>query len=124
VEGIADINAKKLCHCHPMYKCTQNNQKRNTDKCRVLAVSGGSDSWNTLVLSLSLLYCSYPVILQQFSLNRGSGGKGRYDGGDGVVREMLFRKSLTLSVLSERRVHPPYGLHGSDLCQFTNIVFV
>jgi len=57
----------------------------------------------------------YPVILQRFSLNRGSAGEGRYSGGDGVIRELLFRKSLTLSVLSERRVHQPYGLHGIDL---------
>jgi len=65
--------------------------------------------------------CRYPVILQQFSLKRGSGGSGRYSGGDGVIREMLFRKSLTLSVLSERRTHRPYGLCGSDaliVCRF------
>ena len=57
--------------------------------------------------------CRYPVILQQFGLNPGSGGRGQYIGGDGVIREMLFRKSLTLSILSERRVNRPYGLRGN-----------
>ena len=36
-----------------------------------------------------------------------------YNGGDGIVREMLFRKPLTLSVLTERRAFRPYGLEGS-----------
>ena len=35
-----------------------------------------------------------------------------YNGGDGIVREMLFRKPLTLSVLTERRAFRPYGLEG------------
>ena len=56
--------------------------------------------------------CRYPVIVNSFSLNPGSGGSGRFKGGDGIVRELLFRKPLTLSVLSERRVHRPYGLFG------------
>ena len=78
-------------------------------------------------MALFVLDCRYPVILQQFSLNRGSGGKGQHNGGDGIIRKMLFRKSMTLSVLSERRTHQPYGLCGSDpsiLCRFTNVVFV
>ncbi len=47
-----------------------------------------------------------------FQLNRGSGGEGQYRGGDGVVREMLFRRPLTLCVLTERRVYSPFGLKG------------
>ena len=67
------------------------------------------------VVAIASLFCyRYPVILKQFSLNPTSGGKGQYNGGDGVIREMLFRKPLTLSVLSERRVHQPYGLHGNE----------
>jgi len=64
---------------------------------------------------MECVFCSYryPVVLKQFSLNAASGGKGRYNGGDGVIRELLFRKPMTLSVLSERRAHQPYGLHGN-----------
>lgn len=39
---------------------------------------------------------------------------GHFNGGDGVIREILFRKDLTLSVLSERRVYSPYGLQGGS----------
>ena len=52
------------------------------------------------------------MILNRFHLNVGTGGKGLHNGGDGVVRELLFRRPLTLSVLCERRVYSPYGLKG------------
>ena len=54
----------------------------------------------------------FPVILRRFHLNDGTGGRGLYRGGDGVLRELMFRQSLTLCVLSERRVYAPYGLCG------------
>ena len=54
----------------------------------------------------------YPVILKEFHLNSGSGGAGCFQGGDGVFREMCFRKPMTLSVLCERRLTQPYGLKG------------
>lgn len=56
----------------------------------------------------------YPVILREFSLRPGSGGKGKYPGGDGVVRDIEFRIPCQVSILSERRVYRPYGLHGGD----------
>ena len=59
-----------------------------------------------------LFYRRYPVILRRFGLRSDTGGKGKYRGGDGVVREIMFRKNLTLSVLTERRVHRPYGMNG------------
>lgn len=57
--------------------------------------------------------CRYPVILRCFHLNSGTGGSGQYRGGDGVKRELLFRRQLKLSVLTERRIHHPYGLDGN-----------
>lgn len=56
----------------------------------------------------------YPVILREFSLRPGSGGKGKYRGGDGVVRDIEFRIPCQVSILSERRVYRPYGLHGGE----------
>ena len=56
----------------------------------------------------------YPVILREFSLRAGSGGKGKYPGGDGVVRDIEFRIPCQVSILSERRVYRPYGLHGGE----------
>ncbi len=54
----------------------------------------------------------YPVLLRRFCLRRGSGGDGARKGGEGVVRELQFRKPLQVSILSERRALPPGGLHG------------
>ena len=56
----------------------------------------------------------YPVILRQFSLRKGSGGRGQYNGGDGSVRELEFRIPLSVSMLSERRVYRPYGMAGGE----------
>jgi 5-oxoprolinase (ATP-hydrolysing) len=56
----------------------------------------------------------YPVILRRFSLRPGSGGRGKYPGGDGIVRDIEFRIPCQVSILSERRVHHPYGLHGGE----------
>lgn len=67
---------------------------------------------NTRITDPEVIERRYPIVLQRFSLRPNSGGKGLHTGGDGVVREMLFRKDMILSVLTERRVFSPYGLHG------------
>ncbi|XP_034016310.1 5-oxoprolinase isoform X2 [Thalassophryne amazonica] len=69
---------------------------------------------NTRITDPEILEKRYPVILQQFSLRPGSGGAGEYCGGDGVIRKLLFRNSVVLSVLTERRSTHPYGLHGGQ----------
>ncbi|KAK9965359.1 hypothetical protein ABG768_004455 [Culter alburnus] len=67
---------------------------------------------NTRITDPEILESRYPVILEQFSLRPGSGGKGLYHGGDGVIRKLRFRSPVVLSVLTERRSTRPYGLHG------------
>lgn len=70
---------------------------------------------NTRITDPEILELRYPIILNRFSLrNDQSGGHGMYCGGEGVHRELLFRKPLTLSVLTERRVLEPYGLKGGQ----------
>ncbi|MDX9701821.1 MAG: hydantoinase B/oxoprolinase family protein [Candidatus Auribacterota bacterium] len=54
------------------------------------------------------------VRLKNFSLRKKSGGDGLYRGGDGVVRELEFLNSATVSILTERRVYAPYGMHGGQ----------
>lgn len=66
------------------------------------------------ITDAEILEKRYPVILKKFLLNRNTGGKGKFNGGDGLIRELLFRKPLVLSVLTERRVFAPYGLHGGE----------
>jgi hypothetical protein len=77
---------------------------------------------NTRITDAEILERRYPVILRHFSLRPNSGGSGRFRGGDGVVRELLFRRNTMLSVLTERRVFHPYGLNGK-LFKLLFIVF-
>ena len=54
------------------------------------------------------------MLLRRFCLRSGSGGSGAHPGGEGVVRELQFRKPLQVSVLCERRALPPGGLLGGE----------
>lgn len=67
---------------------------------------------NTRITDIEILERRYPVQVRKFMLRPGSGGRGKFKGGDGVLRELLFRAPITLSVLTERRVLQPYGLEG------------
>lgn len=69
---------------------------------------------NTRITDPEILERRYPIVLKRFHLRPESGGKGRNRGGDGVVRELLFRKPLKLSILTERRAFAPYGLEGGQ----------
>lgn len=67
---------------------------------------------NTRITDPEIIERRYPVILNRFSLRPKSGGRGKFNGGHGVIREILFRARITLSILTERRVYAPYGLEG------------
>ncbi|MBU0754402.1 MAG: hydantoinase B/oxoprolinase family protein, partial [Planctomycetes bacterium] len=67
---------------------------------------------NTRITDPEVLEHRYPVRLERFCIRRGSGGEGRYGGGDGVVREITFLKPLSLSILSQHRVESPFGMAG------------
>ncbi|KAL6260479.1 hypothetical protein P5V15_008004 [Pogonomyrmex californicus] len=69
---------------------------------------------NTRITDPEILELRYPIILNRFSIRSGSGGNGAYIGGNGVVREMIFRAPMTLSVLTERRVYHPPGYNGGE----------
>jgi 5-oxoprolinase (ATP-hydrolysing) len=67
---------------------------------------------NTRITDPEILERRYPVRLERFAIRRGSGGEGRFRGGDGVVREIRFLAPMSLSILSQHRREGPYGLEG------------
>ncbi len=67
---------------------------------------------NTLNTPIEALEAYYPMRITQYRIRRGSGGRGRYPGGDGLIREMECLVESSVSVLSERRKLRPYGLNG------------
>ena len=68
---------------------------------------------NTRSTDPEVLEYRYPEIrLERFSIRRGSGGRGKNRGGDGTVREIRFLQPRLVSILSERRNYPPYGMAG------------
>jgi 5-oxoprolinase (ATP-hydrolysing) len=72
---------------------------------------------NTRITDSEIFERRYPVILRDFSIRKGSGGLGRHNGGDGVIRDIEFRIPVQVSILSERRVYRPYGLAGGEDAQ-------
>ena len=69
---------------------------------------------NTRMTDPEVLELRYPVRCEALSIRRGSGGKGRRRGGDGVVRKLHFLEAMTATVLSSHRVVPPFGLAGGE----------
>jgi N-methylhydantoinase B len=67
---------------------------------------------NTLNTPIEVLEMNFPLRLLQYRLRDGSGGSGRHRGGDGLVREYEFLEPATVTLLTERRTHRPWGLDG------------
>ncbi|MGH6979802.1 MAG: hydantoinase B/oxoprolinase family protein, partial [Stellaceae bacterium] len=69
---------------------------------------------NSRLTDPEVLEFRFPVLVEEFSVRRGSGGAGRYRGGDGVVRRIRFRERMEASILADRRRVPPFGLEGAS----------
>ncbi len=69
---------------------------------------------NTRITDPEIIEQRYPVRVERFQVRRGSGGRGRHRGGDGVIRELTFLEPMALSVLSQHRVTAPYGVAGGE----------
>jgi 5-oxoprolinase (ATP-hydrolysing) len=67
---------------------------------------------NSRLTDPEILETRLPVVLEEFSIRRGSGGAGEWRGGDGAVRRMRFREAVTAGILANRRRVPPFGLAG------------
>lgn len=69
---------------------------------------------NSRLTDPEILEWRFPVLLEDFSIRRGSGGKGAHNGGDGVTRTIRFREAMTVSILSTHRRVAPFGLNGGS----------
>ena len=67
---------------------------------------------NTRMTDPEVLELRYPVRLELFGIRRGSGGAGKWHGGDGAVRRIRFLEPMTAVIVSSRRNVPPFGLAG------------
>ncbi|MDB6002659.1 MAG: 5-oxoprolinase [Rhizobacter sp.] len=69
---------------------------------------------NSRMTDPEVLEFRFPVLLETYEIRVGSGGAGRWRGGDGGKRVIRFLKPLTASILSNGRVHPAFGLAGGE----------
>ncbi len=67
---------------------------------------------NTRMTDPEVLELRYPVIQEDFAIRRGSGGAGRWRGGDGAVRRLRFTEPMTAVIVASRRTVAPFGLAG------------
>lgn len=67
---------------------------------------------NTMNTPIEALEYAYPFRVHRYALRLGSGGSGRWPGGDGICRELTFLCPATVTLLSDRRKRGPYGLAG------------
>jgi len=69
---------------------------------------------NTLNTPVEALELAYPLRVERYALRLGSGGKGRFWGGDGVIREITALEPCRVSIVSERRARGPGGTRGGE----------
>ncbi len=69
---------------------------------------------NTKTTDIEIVETRTPVLVTKWSIRRGSGGRGKWYGGDGATREIEALVPLRISIISERRIYHPYGIMGGE----------
>jgi len=69
---------------------------------------------NTLNTPIESLETHFPLRINKYAIRSDSGGSGKNKGGDGLIREIEFLSEANVTLLTERRVHPPWGLKGGS----------
>jgi 5-oxoprolinase (ATP-hydrolysing) len=69
---------------------------------------------NSRLTDPEVLEARFPVVLEAFTIRRGSGGRGESRGGDGVTRRLRFLQPMAAAILSGRRLVAPHGLNGGS----------
>ncbi len=137
-QRITDVILKAFEAAADSQGCTNNLTFGNADFGYYETIGGGAGAgsgWhgqsgvhthmtNTRITDPEILERRYPVLLKEFSLRKDSGGKGKYRGGNGLVRHIEALADLQLSILSERREIAPHGIRGGKdgLCGKNSII--
>jgi 5-oxoprolinase (ATP-hydrolysing) len=98
--------------CHQNYETICGGTGAGPDHDGTSAVH--SHMTNTRMTDPEVLELRFPVRVEEFAIRRGSGGRGRFRGGDGVVRRLRFLEPMTATILSSNRVMSPYGLDNGE----------
>ena len=69
---------------------------------------------NTKMTDPEVLEQRFPVRVDSFSIRHGSGGQGKFPGGDGIVRKVTFLEDMKVTLLTSHRHTDPYGLDGGE----------
>jgi 5-oxoprolinase (ATP-hydrolysing) len=69
---------------------------------------------NSRLTDPEILESRFPVVLEDFHIRAGSGGRGRWRAGDGTSRTIRFRERMDCAILSGHRRVPPFGIHGGE----------
>jgi len=79
---------------------------------------------NTRITDAEEMEVRFPVRVEEFSIRKGSGGLGKWKGGDGVCRRIRFLEELEVTVLSQHRKEAPYGMRGgkNGACGFQRLL--
>ncbi|KAK7464733.1 hypothetical protein VKT23_005939 [Stygiomarasmius scandens] len=70
-------------------------------------------STNTRLTDVEVIEARCPLLVEEFSIRKGSGGKGKWTGGNGCIRQIKARVPVNCSIVSQRRVFAPFGLEGA-----------
>lgn len=125
-QRVTDVILRAFGSCAASQGCMNNLTFGNEKMGYYETIGGGSGAgpgWhgasgvqchmtNTKATDCEVLERRYPVVVRQFGIRRGSGGAGKWHGGDGIVRELEFTAKVTASLLTERRIHAPWGASG------------
>lgn len=120
------VKALRLAACS---QGTMNNVLWGTDRFgyyeTVCGGAGAGPEWdgagpvhthmtNTRITDPEVVEHRYPVRIERFAVRAGSGGAGRFRGGDGAVRETVFLRPASLSILAQHRAEGPFGVDGGE----------
>jgi 5-oxoprolinase (ATP-hydrolysing) len=69
---------------------------------------------NSHLTDPEVLEWRFPVLIEEHSIRRGSGGRGEWNGGNGATRRIRFLEPMTAAILSGHRLVPPFGMEGGE----------